>query len=213
MKNQFKGFVMGALTMLLIIGFAFPAYAAYQKQATLNYNNIKLMVNGAEYLPQDAAGNKVEPFIIDGTTYLPVRAVADAIGYEVNWNQNSKTVELWDISYHPPYCYEPFSIPDFSNVVGESAYMESEWLGPEGLNVSYDVSNFTESELRTAVGYYDQSLVNDYGFYKVKTEEGRDCFYNPVTRVILMQMRSGGVYGILLIAMPESNLAFYDNQI
>ena len=58
------------------------------------FRNIKIMIDGAEYVPTDADGNVVEPLIYNGTTYLPVRAVANAFGKEVKWNGESATVYL-----------------------------------------------------------------------------------------------------------------------
>ncbi|MBQ9976669.1 MAG: hypothetical protein IJP16_09160 [Clostridia bacterium] len=52
-------------------------------KATLDYNDIKICIDGNYITPKDAGGNVVEPFIINGTTYLPVRAVASALGKEV----------------------------------------------------------------------------------------------------------------------------------
>lgn len=63
-------------------------------QRTLSYNDIKITLDGQEITPLDANGNSVEPFIIDGTTYLPVRGIASAMGLDVNWDQTSKTVQL-----------------------------------------------------------------------------------------------------------------------
>lgn len=52
------------------------------------------MIDGAEYVPTDADGNKVEPFIYNGTTYLPVRAVATAFDKDVEWDGKNATVYL-----------------------------------------------------------------------------------------------------------------------
>ena len=62
--------------------------------ATANYRGIRILVNGAQVNPCDAEGNAVEPFIIGGTTYLPVRAVAGALGLEVGWEAATSTVTL-----------------------------------------------------------------------------------------------------------------------
>lgn len=43
---------------------------------------------------KNAQGNPVEPFIKDGTTYIPVRAVATALGCEVGWNGDTNTVTI-----------------------------------------------------------------------------------------------------------------------
>ena len=70
----------------------------YQKNATLNYNNISIYINEKQIEPKDVSGNIVEPFIIDGTTYLPVRAVAQAFEKNVDWNGESKTVFITSVN-------------------------------------------------------------------------------------------------------------------
>jgi len=52
------------------------------------------MIDGAEYVPTDANGNVVEPFIYNGTTYLPVRAVANAFGKDVKWDGKNAIVYI-----------------------------------------------------------------------------------------------------------------------
>lgn len=61
---------------------------------------IKITLNGINIEPKDVNGNIVEPFIIDGTTYLPVRAICKALGLEVNWNSETNTVELIEEKYN-----------------------------------------------------------------------------------------------------------------
>lgn len=63
-------------------------------EVTTVYNDIKIVVNGNAITPTDVNGNIVEPFIIDGTTYLPVRALANALGEEVSWEQSTSTVYI-----------------------------------------------------------------------------------------------------------------------
>ena len=46
--------------------------------------------------PADATGKIVEPFIYDGTTYLPVRAVGEAIGKSVTSDGATQSVYLGD---------------------------------------------------------------------------------------------------------------------
>lgn len=64
------------------------------KQVQVSYQNIKLVVNGRTVTPTDAEGNVAEPFTIDGTTYLPVRAVGNALGLQVGWDGATQTVTL-----------------------------------------------------------------------------------------------------------------------
>jgi YD repeat-containing protein len=64
------------------------------KTIAINRRDIRIVMNGTEITPTDANGNAVEPFIYDGTTYLPVRAVASALGVAVAWDDAASTVYL-----------------------------------------------------------------------------------------------------------------------
>ena len=64
------------------------------KTADIFFRDIKIMIDGAEYVAKDANGNIVEPFIMDGTTYLPVRAVANAFDKDVKWDGKTATVYI-----------------------------------------------------------------------------------------------------------------------
>lgn len=83
------------LVMALIAILTTTVFATVgSRTAELYYNNIKVMINGKETIPTDVNGNAVEPFIIDGTTYLPVRGVASALGMNVGWDSTTNTVTL-----------------------------------------------------------------------------------------------------------------------
>ena len=61
------------------------------------FSDIKIVINGEEIHPKDANGNTVEPFIVNGTTYLPVRAIGEALQKEVKWDSTTNTVSLDDM--------------------------------------------------------------------------------------------------------------------
>lgn len=95
MKKEFKGFIAGLMVAGVIVGTVGTAGAAVGRmQANLDYSDIKISVNGQTITPTDANGNAVEPFAINGTTYLPVRAVGDALGLDVEWDGERKMVVL-----------------------------------------------------------------------------------------------------------------------
>ncbi len=58
------------------------------------YDNIKIFMDGEEVTPKDGNGQSVGSFIYNGTTYLPVRAVSNAIGKEVSWDGIEKVIYL-----------------------------------------------------------------------------------------------------------------------
>lgn len=95
MRRQWKGFVSGVVVALLCVGMVGTAAATVgSRMLTAEYSDIKISVNGQQFTPKDANGNIVEPFAVGGTTYLPVRAVGDALGLSVSWDGNTGTVTL-----------------------------------------------------------------------------------------------------------------------
>jgi hypothetical protein len=70
--------------------------AAVSSTTTIDvvYRNIKLVVDGAGFVPKDVNGGIVEPFIHNGTTYLPVRAVSQALNRVVAWDGETDTVYI-----------------------------------------------------------------------------------------------------------------------
>ncbi len=91
-KNNFSKF---ALVLVLLLTFFAGSVFGKSTHETIKvlYNNIKLVVNGQTVkFGKDSAGKTIEPFIYNGTTYLPVRAVGEALGKEVNWDGKNQTV-------------------------------------------------------------------------------------------------------------------------
>lgn len=93
MKQRLQGLFAGVL-----IGTILTSGIAIATNSTTLYNvitnGIKIFVDGQKLNPKDANGNIVEPFIYNGTTYLPVRAVANALGKTVYWDESNYTVYL-----------------------------------------------------------------------------------------------------------------------
>ena len=89
-----KKVIAALLAACLILAVTVPAAAYETKKATLYYRGISIMLDGAYLTPRDVNGTVVNPFIIDGTTYLPVRAVASALGLGVGWEQDTQTIYL-----------------------------------------------------------------------------------------------------------------------
>jgi len=94
--NNCKWFVLGIAVCLVCVTMVVPALAAAftTKTAQLEYSGMKIALNGNTVTPKDANGKAVEPFVIDGTTYLPVRAIGNALGMGVDWDSNTNTVKL-----------------------------------------------------------------------------------------------------------------------
>lgn len=87
-----KKLVAGLIVISLLSTVAFASTGAKTLSAT--YNDIKIAVDGKVVTPKDANGKVVEPFVVNGTTYLPVRAVAEALGKTVSWDGKSQTATI-----------------------------------------------------------------------------------------------------------------------
>lgn len=89
MKKYVIGFTTGLLVGTMTVG-AFAATGSQNIRAT--YKDIKVAVNNTVVSLKDAQGRTVEPFVYNGTTYLPVRGVATALGQQVSWDASTNTV-------------------------------------------------------------------------------------------------------------------------
>lgn len=217
MKKR-SSFAAGMLTMALLFGLVGTAYAAYQKQATLNYQDIKITLNGELVTPKDGAGNIVEPFTIDGTTYLPVRAIANAMGLEVNWNGATNTVEIatpvvGEKNYEVHDCYRDFSVPSLENIVGYEALIDM-YLLEEGDSVlyTYELKNFHVAEgVNFAEEYF--VLLKQYGFGRQKSEDGKVYFKNKLTGItVALYMPDDYHFCVLVMNVPEMQKPGYTEE-
>lgn len=93
LNDKIKGTIAG-----LLIGSTVTGGIAFAKTGSETieafYKNIKIYVEGVLIDPKDANGNIVEPFIANGTTYLPVRAVGEALNKQVSWDGTTNSVYI-----------------------------------------------------------------------------------------------------------------------
>lgn len=97
MKNKLLSFLSGALVMLMLVGLPVSALAA-NGTIRIEGNPINVLVNGEVFQPKDAKGNDALVFVYNGTTYAPLRALAEAYGLEVGYDstRNLATVNQPD---------------------------------------------------------------------------------------------------------------------
>ncbi|GGJ22609.1 stalk domain-containing protein [Paenibacillus hunanensis] len=101
MKLNKKPMIIAAVSALAVSGtiFANSTYASdATKQLKAVYANIKVMYNN-QAVTVDAAQ---EPFMINGTTYVPLRVLGDAVGKKVTWNNTDKAVSITDTQTQVP---------------------------------------------------------------------------------------------------------------
>ncbi len=84
------------LVLAMILSYGAGASASSNKKqitAELDYG-VSVRLDGELKDLFDASGTRVYPIMYNGTTYLPIRALANLLGLEVNWDQATQTVLL-----------------------------------------------------------------------------------------------------------------------
>ena len=106
MKKSIISFIAGALI--------FGSIGVFAGGFVANVADFKVMLNGKEFVSEYPA------LEVDGRTYLPLRAMGEALGVAVNWNEDLKQVEVGGkpSSNKVGYYEDSPSIPDYGFVVG-----------------------------------------------------------------------------------------------
>ncbi len=87
MKRELRGFITGVIvTVMLLSTVAFSESVKQTIEVVLN--SVNLEVNGKKV--------EADNILYNGTTYVPLRAVAEMLGKEVGWDQETKTASIND---------------------------------------------------------------------------------------------------------------------
>ncbi|MEI7027163.1 stalk domain-containing protein [Paenibacillus sp. y28] len=80
--------VIAALALGMLIGSAGSVIAANSETVQATFAQFVIKVNGAEQTL------KTDPLVVDGTSYLPVREVAGLLGFELDYDADTRTIDL-----------------------------------------------------------------------------------------------------------------------
>lgn len=58
--------------------------------------DIRVFMDNRRLNLTDANGDEVLPMVVDGTTYLPLRAIANSLGFRVSWNEEARRIDIFD---------------------------------------------------------------------------------------------------------------------
>ena len=174
MKKENKRFLMGILVGF-ILTMTTPVLAdSIMQQIDVALNTVNVEVNGENL---DAPN-----ILYNGTTYLPMRAVVEAIGKDVNWNQDTMTASIVDeiikqeVNNVDEITYEEFiKMFDlrFSIEDGKSKIRHFVYNG----DLNYE-------ELKTLIYSYGEDKLLLFGSKKIEELFGNESYYNT-DRLIL----------------------------
>ena len=82
------------LTTALLGTTVLPAGAALLQKIISIYTGVNIYIDDQKFDPKDANGNPIEAFVHNGTTYLPVRAIGEAYGKNVQWESKTQNIYI-----------------------------------------------------------------------------------------------------------------------
>jgi hypothetical protein len=141
------------ITTAIVLSFALGAVSNAATnleviQANLNHG-ISFLLNGEAWTPKDANGAKTAPISYKGTTYVPLRAVAEATGAEISWDSKSQTISIYTVKQsesNEPKERKPFSSDTVSHLQGG--------ITANGITRNKDELLFGETQYTTAFVVY-----------------------------------------------------------
>lgn len=134
--QKFAWFFSGVLAAALVVALFTPALAASAGKTIQVYTGVTIYVDDVKLDPTDANGNPVEPFIYNGTTYLPVRAVGEAVGKTVQWEPGTRSVYLGKHTGEKPAVW----LHELDYFTGKTLKMWHDSLAKDNLGNSYTYS-------------------------------------------------------------------------
>ena len=155
MKKRLPIFLAGAITALALIPLTLTVMAV--NGMTITVSPINIQVDGADFKPTDAKGNSVPVFTYDGTTYAPLRALAEAYGLEVGYNAEKNMATVGETAEPET----PETLPtDYSNWTAEEEAEYQEFKGDWTFRLS-DTNKDGEIYAADYIGTMsDEKLVN-----------------------------------------------------
>lgn len=91
MKFKSKKVVLIPVIVILLFSFICSAYAIMGKKTIeVMYRDIKIFINSELKIPNE------EPFISKGTTFVPLRFIAESFDKVVSWNNESNVIDIYD---------------------------------------------------------------------------------------------------------------------
>lgn len=94
-KETVKGMILGAVVTLGAVAAVGTVSAGEVfKKVEVSYRNVQVNIEGNNADFKDEKGNRVEPLLIDGTTYVPLRGLAEHLGVLVKWDKSANTAYI-----------------------------------------------------------------------------------------------------------------------
>ena len=89
-----KKWIALGTTLVMTAAMAMPAMAAIAYETARLRPDFTIVIDGKEKNFKRADGSAAFALVYEDSTYLPLRAIGEAIGKNVNWDEDTKTITL-----------------------------------------------------------------------------------------------------------------------
>ena len=90
MKSKLKASKLITATLLIFVFAVGIAFGSNSSKITVNFENLKYFIQNKEV----KANPNTPGFIYEGTTYVPLRFMSEALGQTVAWDNKTKTIKM-----------------------------------------------------------------------------------------------------------------------
>ena len=159
------------LMFALFLSTSFAANA-YKKSIAVEYG-INIEFNDHQIAMTDANGKPVEAFVYEGTTYVPIRAISETFGADVDYDSSTNTA----------YVYDDFS--EICAVVNAMSYISSSCYNTVLFQMAKMASR-TAADMSSDLHTIDEQVDNMYDTLSfLATEDGYNANISIITEGIL----------------------------
>lgn len=142
--HTIRAFLAGVLVTLFVVGIVPSTLAAGGKNVEI-FPGVNIYIDDQKLNPTDANGNPVEAFIYNGSTYLPVRAISEALGRPIQWEGATTSVYVGKHSGSRPAVW--LSQMDYFAGTADSGFYTA----------SSEKDNFGTTHTNCITRYFDRS--------------------------------------------------------
>ncbi|UKS29939.1 copper amine oxidase N-terminal domain-containing protein [Paenibacillus sp. HWE-109] len=88
--------IVSSITFAFVLGGSLGVKADSVLESISAYldHSVKIKLYGTDFALKDSEGNKLEAINYNGSTYLPLRSVAEATGMKVKWDEEKRIASL-----------------------------------------------------------------------------------------------------------------------
>ena len=106
MKKGGSGILKAKIIMIFCCLFVVFLSGCSFKDGAYFGQEVKIITNGEEQMLTDQSGCTIYPLVVNGVTYLPLRAIGELFDINIIWDDINNTIILQSIKNGTTYCFE-----------------------------------------------------------------------------------------------------------